>query len=47
MCVLIYINKCDMKHFYNAFNKLKVDDSTHVNMLIVHKIWKNSQTIQV
>jgi uncharacterized membrane protein len=24
------------------FNKFKVDDSTHVKMLIVQKMWKNS-----
>jgi hypothetical protein len=40
MCVSIYSNKCNMQHFYNDFNKLKVDDSTHVKMLIVQKIWK-------
>jgi hypothetical protein len=42
MCVSIYINKCNMQHLNNGFNKLKVDDSTHVKMLIVQKMWKFS-----
>jgi hypothetical protein len=31
-----------MQRLDNGFNKLKVDDSTHVNMLIVQEMWKNS-----
>ncbi len=27
---------------YRGFNKFKVDDSTHVKMLIVQNMWKNS-----
>jgi hypothetical protein len=42
MCVSIYINKCNMQCLNSGFNKLKVDDSTHVNMLIVQEMWKNS-----
>ncbi len=37
VCFNIYINKCNMN---NGFNKLKVDDLTHVKMLIVQKMWK-------
>ncbi len=32
MCVSIYINKCNMQHLNNGFNKFKVDDSTHATM---------------
>jgi hypothetical protein len=35
MGVLIYISKCNMQCLNNGFNKFKVDDSTHVKMLIV------------
>ncbi len=42
MCVSIYTNKCNMQRLNNGFNKLKVDDSTHVKMLIVQKMWKFS-----
>jgi hypothetical protein len=38
MCVSIYINKCNMQRLNNGFNEFKVDDSTHVKMLIVQKI---------
>jgi len=31
-----------MQHLNNYFNKLKVDDSIHVKMLIVQEMWKNS-----
>jgi hypothetical protein len=31
-----------MECLNNGFNKLKVDDLTHVKMLIVQKMWKNS-----
>jgi len=41
MCVSIYINKCNMQCLNNGFNKFKVDDLTHVKMLIVQKIWKH------
>ncbi len=27
---------------YRGFNKFKMDDSTHVKMLIVQNMWKNS-----
>jgi hypothetical protein len=37
MCVSIYISKCNMQCLNNAFNKFKVDDLTHVKMLIVKK----------
>ncbi len=42
MCDSIYINKCNMKHLNNGFNKFKVIDSIHVKMFIVQKMWKNS-----
>jgi hypothetical protein len=29
-------------HLNNGFNKFKMDDSTHVKMLIVQKMWKKS-----
>jgi hypothetical protein len=35
MCVSIYTSKCNMRHLDSGFNKLKVHDSTHVEMLIV------------
>jgi hypothetical protein len=38
MCVSIYISKCNMRHLNNVFNKLKVDDLTHVKMLIVQEM---------
>ncbi len=38
MCVSIYISKCNMQCLNSDFNKLKVDDSTHVKMLIVQKM---------
>jgi hypothetical protein len=31
-----------MQHFNSDFNKFKVDDSTHVKMLIVQEMWKKS-----
>jgi hypothetical protein len=46
MCVSIYTSKC-MQCLNSDFNKLKVDDLTHVKMLVVQKMWKNHQTIQV
>jgi hypothetical protein len=42
MCVSIYTNKCNMQHLNNSFSKFKMDDSTHVKMLIVQKMWKIS-----
>jgi hypothetical protein len=33
----------NMQHLNSGFNKLKVDDSTHVKMLKVQEMWKNSQ----
>jgi hypothetical protein len=41
MCVSIYTNKCNMQHLNNGFNKLKTDDSSHVNMLIVQEMCSN------
>jgi hypothetical protein len=34
-------NKCNMQHLNSIINKLKVDDSIHVKMLIVQELWKN------
>jgi len=31
----IYTNKCNMQHLKSGFNKLKMDDSIHVKMLII------------
>ncbi len=31
-----------IQHFNNDFNKFKVDDLTHVKMLIVQNMWKKS-----
>ncbi len=31
-----------MQHLNNDFNKFKVDDSTHVKMLIIQEMWENS-----
>ncbi len=41
MCFSIYISKCNMQCLNDGFNKLKVDDSTHVKMLIVQIMLKN------
>jgi hypothetical protein len=38
MCVSIYINKCNMQSLNNDFNKFKVHDSTHVNMLTIQEM---------
>jgi hypothetical protein len=38
----VSIDKCNMQHLNNGFNKFKMDDLTHVKMLIVQKMWKNS-----
>jgi hypothetical protein len=42
MCVLIYTIKCNMQHLNNGFDKFKVNDSTHVKMVIVQEMWKSS-----
>jgi hypothetical protein len=36
-----------MQLMNNEFNTFKMNDSTHVQMLIVQKIWKNSLIIHV
>jgi hypothetical protein len=41
-CVSIYLNKCKMQLMGNGFNMLKVNGLTHVHMLIIKKMWKNS-----
>jgi hypothetical protein len=41
MCISMYGNKCNMQRLNIGFSKLKMDDWTHVNMLIVQEIWKN------
>ncbi len=38
MCVSIYTNKCNMQHLNNGFNIFKMNDPTHVKMLIVLEI---------
>ncbi len=38
----IYIGKCNMQCLNSGFNKLKVNDSIHVKILIVQKMWKFS-----
>jgi hypothetical protein len=47
MCVSIYSNKYNMKHLNNGLNKFEVDDSIHVKMLIIQKLWKTHWTIQI
>jgi len=42
LCVSIYTSKCNMQHLNSGFNKLKVDYSTHLKMLIVQKMWEFS-----
>jgi hypothetical protein len=42
MCVSIYINKCNVQHLNNGFDKLKVANSSHVEMFIIQEMWKNS-----
>jgi hypothetical protein len=42
LCVSIYTSKYNMQCLNSGFNKLKVDDLTHVKMLIVQKMWKKS-----
>jgi hypothetical protein len=38
MCVTIYISKCNMQRLNSGFNKVKVDDLTHVKMLLVQEM---------
>ncbi len=38
MCVSIYSSKYNMQCLNNGFNKLKVNDSTHVKMMIVQEM---------
>jgi hypothetical protein len=38
MCVFIHTSKCNMQHLTNSFNKLKMNDLTHVKMLIVQEM---------
>ncbi len=38
VCFHMYISKCNVQHLNKGFNKFKVDDSTHVKMLIVQKM---------
>jgi len=40
VCVSIYTSKCNMQCLNNGFNKLKVDDLTHVKMLTNQEMWK-------
>jgi hypothetical protein len=42
LCVSIYTSMCNMQHLNSGFNKFKMDDSTHVKMLAIQKMWKNS-----
>jgi hypothetical protein len=42
MCDSIYTNKYNMQYLNNGFNKFKVNDSIHVKMLIIPKMWKKS-----
>jgi hypothetical protein len=37
MRVSIYISKCNMQCLNSGFNKLKVDDLTHVKMLTIQE----------
>ncbi len=37
-CVFQYISKCNIQCLNNGFNKSKMDDSTHVKMLIIEGI---------
>jgi hypothetical protein len=41
--VLIYYNKCKMQIVNNDFNILKVNNSIHVHMLMIEKMWKKSR----
>jgi hypothetical protein len=41
VCFNIF-SKCNMQHVNNVFNKLKVDDLTHVKMLTIKKCKKTN-----
>jgi hypothetical protein len=41
LCVF-HINKCNMQHLNNGFNKFKMDETTCLKMLIVQEMWKIS-----
>ncbi len=45
MCVFIYINKCNMQCLNSGFNKLIMDDLTHIKMLAIQEMWKKSLKI--
>jgi len=47
ICVSIYTNKCNMQGLNSDFNKFKMDDLTHIKMLIVQKMWKNHEFIPI
>jgi hypothetical protein len=32
---MFHINMCNMQHLNNGFNKFKMDETTHVKMLII------------
>ncbi len=38
MCVSIYISKCNMQRLNSGFNKFKMDDWTHVKILIFQEM---------
>jgi hypothetical protein len=39
--------ECKMELMNDGFNTFKVNDSSHVQMLIIFKMWKNSLPIQI
>jgi hypothetical protein len=40
-CVSIYTYKCNMQCLNIVVNQLKIDDPTHMKMLMVQKMWKH------
>ncbi len=42
MSVSIYSSKYNMQCLNNGFNKFKVNDSTHVKVIIIQEMRKNS-----
>jgi hypothetical protein len=40
--ILIYYNKCKLQFVNNDFNILKMNNSIHVHMLMIEKMWKKS-----
>jgi len=44
---LIYYNKCKMQFVNNDFNILKMNNSIHVHMLMIEKMWKNHEFITI